>query len=132
MNAEEKPLGLVTQPLLIDGWECRADWPCRHAFDPRTKKAIFLLSEGSLSCASVIVPPAVLAWLVAPLIDRGYGTGHAAGMATARELAADAAGFAAHRSICPSCGIGHRSLRPHTRLGQVGEFPPCDDPWHDE
>ncbi len=33
---------------------------------------------------------------------------------------------------CPGCGIGHRSLRPHTRLGKAGEFSVCDHQWHDQ
>lgn len=74
----------MNEPIaIIEGWECRLE-PCRNVFDPRTQKALYLLKDDYLSCASVSVPPAVVAWLLAPLIDRGWISGYASGKAAGR------------------------------------------------
>lgn len=90
----------MSDPILIDGWTCEAHETGRTVQAKDGSAFIYDFKHGLTGTTKQwsVAPPAVLAWLVAPLIDRGYGTGHAAGMATAREIAADEAGFAAHQA----------------------------------
>lgn len=76
----------------IDGWECHATestqgQPLRVAkrYGNSSVWYIQYQSDGSLSGsgAGIGIPRAVLAWLVAPLIDDGYALGYAAAKATA-------------------------------------------------
>jgi len=70
----------MTEPIEIDGWTCRVVRGQRSAQNYTQEIGAWLLPDGRFktegletdgSMVLVVIPPAVLTWLVAPLIDRG-------------------------------------------------------------
>jgi hypothetical protein len=80
--------------LSIDGWTCRLVRGQRSAQNYALEMGAWLMPDGRLntegaetdgSMVMVTIPPAVLAWLVAPMIDSGWAQGHTSGMRMAKE-----------------------------------------------
>lgn len=70
----------MSEPINIEGWTCRIVRGQRSAQNYAAEMGAWYLPDGRLktegletdgSSVTVTVPPAVLAWLVAPLVSRG-------------------------------------------------------------
>jgi hypothetical protein len=63
----------VMEPLVIDGWTCRVIGALRYARNADGLGAA--LNEAGASFDTVLVPPAVLAWLIRPLLHEAWEVG---------------------------------------------------------
>lgn len=111
----------MSEPMIIDGWRCLVrDSGQRIARINGTH--VWLATDGHL-CAEKThgtlgfphrldsVPPAVLAWLVAPLIDRGWAQGHASGKRTEAESRGPT--VVEHHRLCPRARLLLGECRCH-------------------